>query len=571
MSGQEQAMGEDAPHENLTDDSDWTAVKTRQQRRRQEKSSPSNNTTSSTPTLSSYQQGTRSHRIKGKIIRAGRMPRLPKEHDKVIIRPQGGLNIAHTPAPLLISAILAAAGLKKEDANEDILSPNTQQNIIVASSPSPVHTQRYKQIKPLIINNKSYDVNAYATTPDQMSKGVIRGIPLDCDNKTIEEEIIGSRNPLALAARRLGNTTAVIIVFDGLKVPRTVSYGPLLLPCTLYKKQIDICHQCGRLGHRMDVCPYPTKRIYRGCGARNPNQDHQCTPKCNLCGGEHQTADKVCSARFKTPYLIRRRRWENQRTEEDLQQDFPPLQPATLLKPTSRSRSRSKYQSRTNRSRAPSRSRSRARTPTIGNKVSWADTARGTPREGKELAPKSEFNLPPSILQRIELLEKENAELRAALQKYTQRDNEREGKEKEQAAQPTPIPVQTSESDSPTPKKRAVQKSTPNEKKLDDALKKQTREIVKVEIKQEIQELKSAINGMQTSVEALHNMILTLAKREEDLAKRNSALENNIQSIMSHAIFTQPAPSPITGNSRPGNQPQGQPVNPLPSQHGQRQ
>ncbi|KAH6932211.1 hypothetical protein HPB50_003705 [Hyalomma asiaticum] len=60
------------------------------------------------------------------------MPRLPKEHDKVIIRPQGGLNIAHTPAPLLISAILAAAGLKKEEANEDILSSNTQQNIIVA-------------------------------------------------------------------------------------------------------------------------------------------------------------------------------------------------------------------------------------------------------------------------------------------------------------------------------------------------------------------------------------------------------------------------------------------------------
>ncbi|KAH6924350.1 hypothetical protein HPB50_016147 [Hyalomma asiaticum] len=200
-------MGQDAPHENLTDDSDWTVVKTRQQRRRQEKSSPSNNIARSTPTLSSYQQGTRPHRIKGKIIRAGRMPRLPKEHDKVIIRPQGGLNVTHTPAPLLISAILAAAGLKKEDANEDILSPNRQQNIIVASSPSPVHTQRYKQIKQRIINNKSYDVNAYATTPGQTSKAVIRGIPLDYDNKTIEEEIIGSCNPLALAARRLGNNS----------------------------------------------------------------------------------------------------------------------------------------------------------------------------------------------------------------------------------------------------------------------------------------------------------------------------------------------------------------------------
>ncbi|KAH6941436.1 hypothetical protein HPB50_017992 [Hyalomma asiaticum] len=95
------------------------------------------------------------------MIRAGRMPGLPKEYDKVIIRPQGGLNIARTPAPLLTSATLAAAGLNKEDTNEDILSPNTQQNIIVASSPSPKRTQRYKQNRS---NNSPLTTNPTTST-----------------------------------------------------------------------------------------------------------------------------------------------------------------------------------------------------------------------------------------------------------------------------------------------------------------------------------------------------------------------------------------------------------------------
>ncbi|KAH6941496.1 hypothetical protein HPB50_019123 [Hyalomma asiaticum] len=209
-------------------------------------------------------------RIKGSVTKAGRMPRLPKEHEKVIIRPQRGLNIAGTTTPLLASAILAASGIKREDAKEDILSPNAQQNIEVVSSPSTEHTERYKQIKQLVINSKRYETNTYVSATEKTSKGVIRGIPLEY-NKTIAMDIFNPRNPLALAARRLGNTTAIIITFDGTKVPRTVLYNLALMLCTLCKKLVDICHQCGRLGHRMDVCPNPTNRICRSYGARIPN------------------------------------------------------------------------------------------------------------------------------------------------------------------------------------------------------------------------------------------------------------------------------------------------------------
>ncbi|KAH6947739.1 hypothetical protein HPB50_021111 [Hyalomma asiaticum] len=218
--------------------------------------------------------GRKPRNTKSSALKAGRMPRLPAEHKKVIIRPNGGLNIATTPSPSIASAVIAAAGIKKEDAKEDILSLNAQQHIIITSSPSMEHTKKYVQIKHLITNNETYEVNTYVSAPEQTSKGVIRGIPLEFD-ETTESDIVNHRNPLALAARRLGNTPTIIITFDGMKVPRTVFYD-LVIMCALYRKQIDICHQCGRLGHRMDVCPFPTNRLCRGCRTRNPGQDHKC-------------------------------------------------------------------------------------------------------------------------------------------------------------------------------------------------------------------------------------------------------------------------------------------------------
>ncbi|KAH7985845.1 hypothetical protein HPB52_025368 [Rhipicephalus sanguineus] len=106
----------------------------------------------------------------------------------------------------------------------------------------------------------------------------------------------------------MGRTRSVVIAFEGHKVPNYVQYGNLLIECTLHRKQIDACYACGRVGHRMDVRPNPQDKICRGCGIANPEEDHKCEPRCGLCGGEHLTAVRACKARFKTPYVVRRRR-----------------------------------------------------------------------------------------------------------------------------------------------------------------------------------------------------------------------------------------------------------------------
>ncbi|KAH9382748.1 hypothetical protein HPB48_023307 [Haemaphysalis longicornis] len=66
----------------------------------------------------------------------------------------------------------------------------------------------------------------------------------------------------------------------------------------------------------MDVCPNPTDRICRGCGAPNPDELHTCTPNCDLCGGNYLAADKVYKARFKMPYLVRKRQWERRNAND---------------------------------------------------------------------------------------------------------------------------------------------------------------------------------------------------------------------------------------------------------------
>ncbi|KAH7954545.1 hypothetical protein HPB49_019759 [Dermacentor silvarum] len=73
------------------------------------------------------------------------------------------------------------------------------------------------------------------------------------------------------------------------------------------------------------------------------------TSKCSLCGGPHLTADKSCTARCKTPYVIRKRIGERRAaTQVNLQEsDFPPMNYKH------RSRSRSPSRSRQHCSRTP--------------------------------------------------------------------------------------------------------------------------------------------------------------------------------------------------------------------------
>ncbi|KAH7953806.1 hypothetical protein HPB49_012620 [Dermacentor silvarum] len=151
--------------------------------------------------------------FKQQVIRNSKMSLLPQNDFKIVIPPKGGLDVATTGTVRLASAIYRVANVVAQEAGEDTVCSNNRQNILVVSTPHATHAAKYRQLEAITIGDRRHKVSAYETAPDYTVKGIIRGIPLEEDAK----------------------------------------YGGALLRCALYRKQIDMCLCCGRLGHRMDV------------------------------------------------------------------------------------------------------------------------------------------------------------------------------------------------------------------------------------------------------------------------------------------------------------------------------
>ncbi|KAH8034267.1 hypothetical protein HPB51_022093 [Rhipicephalus microplus] len=210
-------------------------------------------------------------------------------------------------------------------------------------------------------------------------------------------------------------------------------YRGVLTRCSLYRKQVNFRKQCNRLGHRSDVCWRPNDKLCAGCGTPDLSEDHHCQPRCQLCGKDDTTADKLCKAKFKTPYIVKQRLWFRQ-LHETHEENYPPT-----TKPTERGRSqfrkratpgsRSKSWSGTTprghtsqspgpRRRTPFRSRSRPKPKGCnghqGNPAftaSWSNVAKGT-------RPESSGETAHSVSDIAEL-KKENTELRKLISQLT--------------------------------------------------------------------------------------------------------------------------------------------------------
>ncbi|KAH7954627.1 hypothetical protein HPB49_020290 [Dermacentor silvarum] len=131
-----------------------------------------------TDMLGTGQQGTKPKYIKGKVINAGRMPRLPKDEIKIVVG-----------APTVTAAIFAAAGITGVESAEDTVCPNSHQNIVVVSTPKRSNADRYAKMRQIQIKGKPQEVNAYETAPDNTTKGVIRGIPIEDGPQALSDKI----------------------------------------------------------------------------------------------------------------------------------------------------------------------------------------------------------------------------------------------------------------------------------------------------------------------------------------------------------------------------------------------
>ncbi|KAH8024873.1 hypothetical protein HPB51_001973 [Rhipicephalus microplus] len=256
-----------------------------------------------------------------RVAAASRLPAMPRSHNRVIMRPGGGLNVQACRPHRILAALTMTAQLAPSVTEEDIICPNSMQNIFVVSTPSATNAAAYSRVTEIILTHQRHPVMAYLSPAGTTSRGVNRGVDTDFDDAALNRMLIQPRNSSLLGARRIKNTETVILIFNGLKVLNYVYCGQVIYRCTLYKRQIDTCRTCGQVGHRQDVCPTPSTKVCDHCGHLPTDNPHVCNqPVCALCGEAHRTGDRECPHRYQLPYLVRRRRQRRRRRKQAQQQ-----------------------------------------------------------------------------------------------------------------------------------------------------------------------------------------------------------------------------------------------------------
>ncbi|KAH9383756.1 hypothetical protein HPB48_025522 [Haemaphysalis longicornis] len=118
-----------------------------------------------------------------------RLPRLPLEDYKGVIRPRIGLILAQWLIEFVTNAISATAEIP--DVTQDRLTFRFRrdQNLVIVSTAHLDIAKKIQQITTLNMESKQYDVAAYIAVPDNLSKGIITGIVANPTNDELVEHM----------------------------------------------------------------------------------------------------------------------------------------------------------------------------------------------------------------------------------------------------------------------------------------------------------------------------------------------------------------------------------------------
>ncbi|KAH6939125.1 hypothetical protein HPB50_016091 [Hyalomma asiaticum] len=101
-------------------------------------------------------RGRRIPALRRKVLGASRMPQLPEEHQKIIVRPRNGLDLRKASHYGVSTAIFRAAGISRMEAETDLVCPNIVQDIVVVCTEKESNAEKLLRITSISVNGKEH-------------------------------------------------------------------------------------------------------------------------------------------------------------------------------------------------------------------------------------------------------------------------------------------------------------------------------------------------------------------------------------------------------------------------------
>ncbi|KAH8029004.1 hypothetical protein HPB51_021908 [Rhipicephalus microplus] len=136
--------------------------------------------------------------VKKRLANASRLPYLPREHFRIIVRPRGRLNVKNTSNVRISQALTTAVYLSAADITDDIICPNAMLSVVVISTLSQANAKANASLEAITVNNTVYKVNSGITAADNTTKGIVRNIDTEADDEELTRLLIQSTNPTVL-------------------------------------------------------------------------------------------------------------------------------------------------------------------------------------------------------------------------------------------------------------------------------------------------------------------------------------------------------------------------------------
>ncbi|KAH7939727.1 hypothetical protein HPB52_016569 [Rhipicephalus sanguineus] len=230
-------------------------------------------------------------------------PRIGRDVLIVVLKPRTTLDLKETFVPGQAGA--AVRNLIRECGEVELtVWPVWDQNVLVCGLNSVPAAERLLGDVMLVVGGRQLPFRGHAKASGDVCKGVINIDPKDTSG-SLKQKLRWKQGNI-LCVRKLGDTDVAVVTFEGKRVPRHVYCSDQVIPVRLYKKTIPACHRCGTVGHRADICPRPQSGRCGRCGSQvattsEGSAEHECTPRCLICGGSHLTGAADCRDKYRKP------------------------------------------------------------------------------------------------------------------------------------------------------------------------------------------------------------------------------------------------------------------------------